>query len=102
MKIILIDFFFITYHFQNNSATNPPCVPSRLEAEVSPEWRLNPSFETQKKCPFPLNRGVLSIEVTEERLCELFPGTNLVSPEWRCPEGKVSLYALIKCYLIVT
>ena len=27
-----------------------------LIAKVSPEWRLNRSFETQKKCPFPLNR----------------------------------------------
>jgi len=24
-----------------------------LSAWVSPEWRLNPGFGTQKKCPFP-------------------------------------------------
>ena len=34
-------------------------------AKVSPEWRLNPGFGTQTKCPFPLNRGV-------------FPGQNFV------------------------
>ena len=33
-----------------------------LIAKVSPEWRLNPGFGTKKKCPFPLNRGVPSIE----------------------------------------
>ena len=32
-----------------------------LSAKVSPELRLNPSFRTQKKRPFPLNRGVLSM-----------------------------------------
>ena len=33
-----------------------------LSAKVTPEWRLNPSFGTKKKCPSPLNRGVPSIE----------------------------------------
>ena len=39
-----------------------------LSAKVSPEWRLNPGFRNQKKCPFPLNRGVLSMEVTNTKI----------------------------------
>ena len=34
-----------------------------LSAKVSPEWRLNPGFGNQNKCPSPLNKGVPSIEV---------------------------------------
>ena len=34
---------------------------------MSPKWRLNPDFWTQKKCPFPLNRGVPSTEVTDTK-----------------------------------
>ena len=32
-----------------------------LSAKVTPEWRLNPSFGTNKKCPSLLNRGVIFI-----------------------------------------
>ena len=35
-----------------------------LSTEVSPEIRevkINPGFRTQKKCPFPLNRGQSSL-----------------------------------------
>ena len=39
-----------------------------LIAEMSPEWRLNPVFGTQKKRPFPLNRGVPSMEVTNTNI----------------------------------
>ena len=39
-----------------------------MSAKVSPEWRLNLGFRTQKKCPFPLNRGVPSIQVTNTRI----------------------------------
>ena len=35
-----------------------------LIAKVSPEWRLNSALATQKRCLFPLNRGVPSPEVT--------------------------------------
>ena len=28
-----------------------------VSAKVSPEWRLNPGFGTQKQCPFPLSGG---------------------------------------------
>ena len=39
-----------------------------LRAKVSPKWRLNQGFRTQTKCPFPLNRGVSSKEVTETKI----------------------------------
>ena len=29
-----------------------------LISKVSSEWKVNPGFVTQKKCPFPLNRHV--------------------------------------------
>ena len=35
---------------------------------MSLEWRLKPGFGTQKKCSFPLNRGVPSIEVTNKKV----------------------------------
>ena len=37
-------------------------VSNFLITKVSPEWRLNLGFGTNKKCPSPLNRGVPSIE----------------------------------------
>ena len=48
-----------------------------LIAKVSAEWRLNQRFETQKRCPLPLNRaGVPSIEITNTTgLCKHFSGT---------------------------
>ena len=33
-----------------------------LSTKVSPEWRFNRSFETQKKCPLTVNKGVPSTE----------------------------------------
>ena len=39
-----------------------------LSAKMCPEWKLNPGFGTQKKCPFLLNRGVPSIEVTNTKI----------------------------------
>ena len=39
-----------------------------LGAKVSAEWRLNLGFGTQKKCPFPLNRGVPSKEVIDKKI----------------------------------
>jgi len=52
-------------------------VVSLLIAKVSVEWRLNQRFETQKRCPLPLNRaGVPSKEVTNTtELCKHFSGT---------------------------
>ena len=43
-----------------------------LNVKVSPEWRVNPSFGTQKMCPFPLNRGVPSIVVTNTKIMRAF------------------------------
>ena len=53
VHLINISMIFVVSHF--------------LSAKVTPEWRLNPSFGTKKKCPSPLNRGVPSIE--DQILC---------------------------------
>ena len=39
-----------------------------LSAKMSPDWRFHLGFGTRKKCPFPLNRGVPSIEVTNTKI----------------------------------
>ena len=36
--------------------------------KTSSKWRLKPGFGTQKKCSFPLNRDVPSIEVTNRQV----------------------------------
>ena len=41
---------------------------SSQPAKVSPKWRLNPGFGTQKEGPFPLNRCVPLIEVTDTKI----------------------------------
>ena len=41
---------------------------SLWSVKMSPEWRLNTGFETQKKWPFPLNNGVPSIEVRDTKI----------------------------------
>ena len=43
-----------------------------LGAGVSPRWRFNLGFGTHKKCPFPLSRGVPSIEVTDSKIMSTF------------------------------
>ena len=35
---------------------------------MSSEWSLNPGFETRKKCHFPPNRGVPSVEVINTKI----------------------------------
>ena len=50
-----------------------------FSAKVSAEWRLNQGFGTQKNCPFPVNRGIPSTEVTKQRLYDHFSGTKFVS-----------------------
>ena len=56
---------------------------------MSPEWRSNPGFGTQKMCCFPLKRGVPSIAVTHSKIMwKFFPGSNFVSSEWRCPMNR--------------
>ena len=52
-------------------------------AQVSPEWRLNQGFATQKKCPFPLNRSNIYKDYVD-----IFLGPNSVPPGGRCPLNK--------------
>ena len=51
-----------------------------FSAKVSPEWRLNLGFGTQKKCPFPLNRSVPSLEVTDAKIMLTIFGTKVCVP----------------------
>ena len=51
-----------------------------MSAKVSPERRLNLGFRTQKKCPFPLNRGVPSIQVTNTRIMWTFFRDQILCP----------------------
>ena len=51
-----------------------------LSAKVTPEWRLNPDFGSQKKCPFSLTRGVSSIEVTNTKMMLTFFQDQLFCP----------------------
>ena len=37
-------------------------------AKVSPEERLNPGYGNLKECPFPTDRGVPWIEVTDTKI----------------------------------
>ena len=53
-----------------------------LIAKVSSEWRLNPGLGIHKKCPFLVNRGVPSIEVTNTNIhVNIFRRPYFVSPE---------------------
>ena len=52
-----------------------------LSAKMCPEWRLNTGFGTQKNWPFPLNKGVPSIEVIGTKIMCVFSGPNFVSLE---------------------
>ena len=51
-----------------------------LSAEVSPRWRLIPCFRSHKKCPFPLNRGAPSVEVTDTKIMSTFSWTKFSVP----------------------
>ena len=42
-----------------------------LSAKVFPEWTSNPVLGTQKTCPFPLNRGVPSLDVTDSNITRI-------------------------------
>ena len=47
---------------------------------------VKPGLWDPQKCPFPLNRGVLSIEVTVTKIMwTFFRHQIFVSLEWRCP-----------------
>ena len=54
-----------------------------LSTNVSPEWRLNPGFGTQKKCPFPLNRDLCLLQkgYKYKDYVNIFPWPDFVSPE---------------------
>ena len=51
-----------------------------LSAKVFPEWKLNPGFGTQKKCFFPLNKSIPSIEVTNTKILWTFFRDQILSP----------------------
>ena len=56
-----------------------------LIAKVSSELRLNPGLGTHKKCPFLVNRGVPSVEVTNTKIhVNIFRRPYFVSPERKC------------------
>ena len=48
-----------------------------LSTKVSPEWRKNLGF---KKCPFPLNRGVPSTELTDKKIMWIFARGQISRP----------------------
>ena len=53
-----------------------------LRAKVSSEWKLISGFGTQKKCPFPLNRGIpFNRSNRYKDDVNIFPGPNFASPE---------------------
>ena len=51
-----------------------------LSAKVFPEWKLNPGFGTQKKCFFPLNKSIPSVEVTNTKILWTFFRDQILSP----------------------
>ena len=56
-----------------------------MSAKESHEWWLNSGLGTKKMSPFPLNRGLPSIEVTDAKnMWRFFQDQIVVSPEWRC------------------
>ena len=62
VKFVKASTFFISAQLKISTLV---VISHTFRAKVSPEWRLNSGFRTQKKCPLPLNRGVPSIEVTK-------------------------------------
>ena len=63
-----------------NLSTN--FAPSQVLIKMFLERRLKPGFGTQKKCSFPLNRDVPSIEIRNKKVMSvnIFPGTPLNFP----------------------
>ena len=51
-----------------------------LSDKVFPEWKLNPGFGTQKKCFFPLNKSIPSVEVTNTKILWTFFRDQILSP----------------------
>ena len=51
-----------------------------LSTKVVPEWRSNTGFGTQNKCPYPVNRGVPSIEITGTKIMWAFFRDQILCP----------------------
>ena len=51
-----------------------------LSTKVVPEWRSNIGFGTQNKCPYPVNRGIPSIEVTGTKIMWAFFRDQILCP----------------------
>ena len=66
VQFVKAGIFVITVHAFK--VINRLCDQYVLGAKVSPEWRLNLVFGTQKKCPFSLEGSVPSIEVTDIKI----------------------------------
>ena len=65
VQFVKAGIIFITVHLRLSTLV---VISHVLVAKVSPECRLNLVFETQKKCPFSLEGGVPSIEVTDTKI----------------------------------
>ena len=75
--------FLLNYECLQEELTTLFVASHFLSAKVSPDRILRPNFGTQEKCPFLLNRGVRSIEVTDTKitLTYFFVEPNFLSPE---------------------
>ena len=60
--------FLLNYECLQEELTTLSVVSHVLSTKVSPEKILGLDFETQEKCPFPLNRDIPSIEVTNTKI----------------------------------
>ena len=59
---------------------NDFCGQSLFDCYDDPGMGIKPRFGTQKKCPFPLNRGVPLLEVTNTMIMRTFSGTKVLCP----------------------
>ena len=61
-----------------------------MSAKLSPEWRLNQGFDTQKESPFHLNRGVPSKEVIDTKVMGWGSGTKVCVPSMEVSQRRGS------------
>ena len=59
-------------------------------------------FGTQKKCPFPQNRGIPSKEVINTKIMRTFFQDQILSPEWRYPLNRGVPNKRFHCTLFVS
>ena len=82
--IYVRQFSWISVHLRTVKISARSVVSHFLSAEVSPEImeiKINPGFRTEKKCPFPLNRGHSSLqEVIDTKIMCTFSGTKFCVP----------------------